>query len=81
MIPDNLKSYQLRSCYYTKGIIGQYYNSLTECTSDYDRCQVNWFTISFLQTTDRNDCNTKHMAYHNSVQVYEPRLEPVSNGY
>ena len=55
--------------------------SLTECTLDYDYCQVNWFTLSFLQTTDQNDLSTKPMAYLNSEYVYEPKLEPVSNGY
>ena len=25
--------------------------------------------------------STKSMAYHNSEYVYEPKLEPVSNGY
>ena len=42
---------------------------------------TNWFTLSLLGTTDQNDHSTKSMAYHNSEQVYEPRLEPVSSGY
>ena len=50
-------------------------------SEDYDHRQVNWFMPSWLQTTDWNDHSTKSMAYHNSEQVYEPRLEPVSNGY
>ena len=41
---------------------------------------VNWFTLSLLQTIDRNDHSAKPMAYHNA-QVYELRLEPVSSGY
>ena len=56
-------------------------NSLRECTLDYDRCQVNWFTRCLLRTTDRNNHSTKPIVYHNSEQVYEPRLEPVTNGY
>ena len=56
--------------------------SLTEDMLDYDRCQVNWFTLSLLQTTDQNDHSIWAMAYnHNSEQVYEPRPEPVSSGY
>ena len=55
--------------------------SLRECMLDYDHCQVNWFTLCLLQTTDRNDHSTKPMAYHNLKQVYELRLELVSNGY
>ena len=54
---------------------------LTECTLDYDHCQVNWFMHFVLWTTDQNDHSTKPMAYHNSEQVYEPRLHSVSTGY
>ena len=63
-------------------------NSVTECIHmlDSDHCQLNWFILYLLQTTDRNDHSTKPIrwhiiSYHNSAQVYEPRLEPVSNGY
>ena len=38
------------------------FNSPTECTLDYDRCQVHWFSLSLLQTTDGNDHSTKPMA-------------------
>ena len=31
---------------------------LTDCTLDYDHCQVNWFMLCLLQTTDRNDHST-----------------------
>ena len=51
---------------------------LTECTLDYDRCQL---VQALLWTTDRNDHSTKPTAYHNSEQVYEPKLVPVSSGY
>ena len=27
-------------------------NSLTECMSDNDHCEVNWFTLSLIRTTD-----------------------------
>ena len=54
---------------------------LAECTLDYDRCQVNWFTITLLRTTDRNDHGTQPIAYHNLEQNFEPRLEQVSDGY
>ena len=36
--------------------------------------------LFLLRTTDRNDHSTKPMAYHNSEQVYEPRLEPIISG-
>ena len=50
-------------------------------TLDYDHCQVNWFMHFLLWTTDWNNHSTKPMTYHNSEQVYEPRLHSVSNGY
>ena len=37
-------------------------------------CQIKWFTLSLLQTTDRNDRSTKSMAYHNSEQVISQGL-------
>ena len=42
---------------------------------------VNWFILSFMLswTTDWNDHSRKPVAYHNSEQVYESRLEPVAN--
>ena len=43
-------------------------------TLDCDHHQVNWFTLSLLRTTDRNDHSTKPMAYRNSEHVHEPRL-------
>ena len=63
------------------GVQLNFWNLLTECMLDYGHCQVNWFMLSLLRTTDQNDRSTKPMAYHNSEQVYEPRLEPVSSGY
>ena len=33
--------------------------------------------LALLWTTDRNDHSSKPMAYHNSEQVYEPKLEAV----
>ena len=37
-------------------------------------------SFTLLRTINRNDHNTtKHVTYHNSKQVYEPRFEPVSN--
>ena len=55
--------------------------SLTECKLDYDYCQVNQFTLSLLRTTHQNDHSAKPLACHNLEQMYEPRPEPVSNGY
>ena len=39
------------------------------CVRSYDHCQVNWFTLSLMQTTDQNDDCTKPVAYHNSELV------------
>ena len=47
----------------------------------FGRCQVNWFTLSWLRTTDWNDHNTKPMAYHNLEPVHELWHEQVTNGY
>ena len=55
--------------------------SLTECMFDSNHCQVNLYTLWLLRTTDRNDHSTKPMVYHKLEQVFEPRLEPVTNGY
>ena len=40
--------------------------------------EVNWL---LALTTDRNDHSTKPMAYNFLELVYEPRLEPVTDGY
>ena len=37
-------------------------NLLIECMLDYNRCQVNWFTLCLLRTTDQNAYSTKPMA-------------------
>ena len=46
---------------------------------DYDHCQVNWFTLSLLRTTDQNDHGIKPMAYHNSKQGV--RAKTWTSGY
>ena len=58
--------------------------TVVHCDKLDDCCQINWFTLSLLRATDRNDrvqYYIQPITYHHSEQVHEQRLEPMSNGY